>query len=154
MIWGARPVKRFQFRLEPLLGYRKMLKEQAQLELAKATDEMKQEQRCLADLKCQQADAMALFRKTQSKTVSIDELKSFHYFFDRKRKDICLQNERLEQAAEKRTKCIRILEEAAKNCEVVERLKTKRLAEFKTEVLSEEQKFLDEIGTQNFVRRN
>lgn len=131
-----------------------MLKEQAQLELAKAMDEMKIAQHRLADLKSQQADAMALFRQRQSKAVSIDELKSFHYFFDKKREDICSQNEKIEKIVQKRNECRKTLEQAAKNCEVVEKLKAKRLAQFQAEVLREEQKLLDEIGIQNFVRRN
>lgn len=146
-------VKRFQFRLEPLLKYRKIIKEQAQLELAKAVDEMRREQCRLVDIKAQLAEAMTLLRQRQGKTIFIDELASFHYFFDNKRNDIRVQQEKIAQIAQKRNECRKALEQAAKNCEIVEKLKGKCLLQFRTAMLHEEQKFLDEIGTQNFVRR-
>jgi flagellar FliJ protein len=60
----------------------------------------------------------------------------------------------VESADHKRRECIVLLEEAARKRKLVEKLKEKRLAQYQAEALLVEQKLLDELGLQAFVRNS
>lgn len=142
----------FQFRLETLLKFRRMQEEQAQIKLAEATAQYVAERERLAALEGVLADHVADYRRTLAEPVTVAVLKMFRDYTDKLKGDISLQHVRVESAAQRRQECLTALEEAARARKLVEKLREKRLAQYQAEALLEEQKLLDELGLQAFVR--
>lgn len=147
-------MKRFQFRLETLLKCRRMQKEQAQLKVAQAVQNLLEERERLVDMKKVLNENIGIFRDTQAQMMTIGTLKSYQSYFDKIRENIKIQNGRIDEAQIVQQKCLAELQKAVKSCEVVEKLKAKRMLQYQAEALNEEQKFLDELGLQIYVRRN
>jgi flagellar FliJ protein len=144
----------FQFRLETLLKVRRMKEEQAEIRLAEATAALVAEQGRLTALESAMADHVADYRRALGEPVAVATLKTFRDFNDKLKGDIDHQQVRVENAAQERRKCLTILEEAARDRKLVEKLREKRLAQYRAEAQREEQKLLDELGLQAFSRNS
>lgn len=147
-------MKKFEFRLEALLRYRQMQKEQAQLKFAEVSQKLREEQEKLVRLEYALNENITAFCNSQTKNLTIDLFRSYQDYFDKIRESIKIQSARVEEASVIQQGCLNELQNAVKNCEAVEKLKVKRFLQYQITALNEEQKFLDEIGLQNFVRRN
>ena len=84
--------------------------------------------------------------------IKIGRLMSFNRFFGWKRQQIEEQQQVILQANAVRQKALKVLMEQMSALKSIEKLREKRLAEYKAEVLQEEQKMLDEIGLQLTMR--
>jgi flagellar FliJ protein len=142
----------FRFRLEALLKFRKLKKEQAQIEFMQAASRLAAEKEKLQQLERKLADNIDAFRTCQNGPVNVENLKVFQYYFDKIKKDIIVQQDGINKAFEDQQQCMRVLEAAVKQCKVVESYREKRLLQYNAEVLCEEQKQLDEIGLQIYAR--
>lgn len=148
-------MRQFHFRLETLLNYRRLIEKQSQIFLAQATNRLLEEQRAYDELEKKKADSTANFCACQrQRTVNVEILKTFQFFHDKINRDISNQRQRVNEAVQIREERIRALEEAATKRSIVENLKMKHLAQYKNEILKEEQKSLDEVGIQRFLRGN
>ncbi|WP_371371260.1 flagellar export protein FliJ [Sporomusa aerivorans] len=145
-------MKKFHFRLETLLKFRKMQEEQAQIKLAEANTRLQQEKAILADFEAQLLNTLVLLGKEQETSLTIDTLKSYSLYIDKIKRDIATQQERVEKAVAEHQECLRAMEFAMKQRKLVDNLKDKRLQQYNEELLQEEQKILDELGTQAFMR--
>lgn len=145
-------MKRFQFRLETLLKFRKMEEEQAQIKLTEANIRLYKEQELLQQLQNQLTACLELLSREQTASPTIETLKTFSYYIDKTKRDIVGQQEQIVKAEAHRQECLAVLEEAVKQRKLVDNLREKRLEQYNREVLQEEQKVLDELGTQAFMR--
>ena len=145
-------MKPFRFRLETLLDFRKIQKEQAQVVFLKANDQLRREKQLLADFKDKLADNMELLRVSQQQSLSIEKLKFFQYYFDKINNDIVKQKESIVQANQYCQECLQNLAEAEKNHKIVEKFREKKLQNYQIEAINEEQKLLDEIGLQIYTK--
>ncbi|MCE5284788.1 MAG: flagellar export protein FliJ [Pelosinus sp.] len=147
-------MQRFQFRLETLLKYRAMLQEQAQVKFAEALQKLQAEQEKLAGLNNKLSDSLQVFceKQTRHELVKAQEFQMFSNFFAQMKTMIALQQEKVNTAEAYRYECLLALEDAVKNCKLVERLKEKRLLEYRALLLQEEQKQLDEMASQRYVK--
>ena len=139
-------MRSFKFRLETLLKFRKMQKEQVQIAFWKATNQFRIEKEFLVELEGKLEENMSLLRSYQQQSLEIETFKSFQYYFDKMKKDISMQKESVIKADEYRKECLLALEEAVKNHKVVEKYREKKLQQFQIELIKEEQKLLDETG--------
>lgn len=145
-------MKPFRFRLETLLEFRKMQKEQSQIIFLKATNQLRIEQEVLVELEGKLTENMQLLRVSQQQSLTVEKLKFFQYYFDKINKDIIKQNEFIMQAKEHCEECLQKLAEAEKNHKIVEKFREKKLQNYQIEAIQEEQKLLDEIGLQIYTR--
>jgi len=145
-------MKQFKFQLEALLRMRRMQKDEAQMRLAQATSQYHIELAALQNLQSEQKNLMDLFRANQVKKQTVDTLKNYYYYFDKLNINIAAQQEQVEIAEQYRCTCLAALEAATTNHKLVEKLKEKRLDEYRAEVLQQDQKMLDELGMQVFMR--
>lgn len=150
----VKDVRPFHFRLETLLKYRRLLEGQAQIKLAQATAEYMAEHDRLAALRSELQNQEARFREESQKPLTIAAFKIFQQYHDKLDRDISQQLVKVQTADTKRRECIAALEEAVKARKLVEKLREKRLAQYHAENLQEEQKVLDELGLQAFVRNS
>lgn len=142
----------FKFRLETLLKFRKMQKEQAQITFWQATNQFRIEKEKLNSLQGKLLENINLLRTFQQRLLSVETFKSFQYYFDKMKEEIHKQEESVRSADEYRQNCLSILEDSMKNCKVVEKFREKKFQNYQVELIKEEQKMLDEIGLQLYVR--
>jgi len=145
-------VKKFRFRLETLLKFRKMEEEQAQIKMADANIRLFKEQDLLSQFQNQLLLSLDLLSKEQSGSPTIETLKTFSYYIDKIKSDIVSQHGQVAKAEVYRQECLTALEAAIKQRKLVDNLREKRLEQYNAEGLLEEQKRLDELGTQAYMR--
>jgi flagellar FliJ protein len=142
----------FKFRLETLLKFRKMQKEEAQIAFWQATKQFQIEKEELARLQGKLLENISLLRTFQQQMLSIETFKTFQYYFDKIKEEIHRQEGSVKRADEYRQKCLNKLEEVVKNHKVVEKFREKKFQKYQIDLIKEEQKMLDEIGLQLYVR--
>lgn len=149
-------MQRFQFRLETLLKFRGMQQEAAQVKFAEALHKLQIEQEKLTELDTQLTESLALFCEKQDRheLVNIEDFQMFSNFFEQVKLMIRAQQERVSVAEAFRYECLLALEDAVKSYKLVERLKEKRLLEYRVQFLQEEQKQLDEMASQRYAKGN
>lgn len=145
-------MKPFRFRLEKLLEFRKTHKEQSQIAFLQATHQLRIEKEVSAELEGKLSGNIALLHSQQQQSLSIEILKSFRYYIDKISDDINKQNLLVMQAEEHRQQCLCVLAEAEKKHKVVEKYREKKLQHYQEDAIKEEQKVLDEIGLQIFIK--
>ena len=145
-------MKKFRFRLETLLKFRKMEEEQAQIKMADANIRLFKEQDLLSQFQNQLLLSLDLLSKEQSGSPTIETLKTFSYYIDKIKSDIVSQHGQVAKAEVYRQECLTALEAAIKQRKLVDNLREKRLEQYNAEGLLEEQKRLDELGTQAYMR--
>lgn len=147
-------MKRFHFKLQKLLDYRKIREEQAQAEFAKATRVFLLEKEKLRRLEQTLTETFDLFKAEQGKPSSLMMLKMFQDYIDRTREEIRHQAVQVAAAADRRQRCLRLFEEASRRRKVVENLREKKLQQHIEEMLKEEQTFLDDLAGQRYIRNS
>ena len=146
-------MKKFRFRLDTLLKFRQMQEEQAQVKLAGATEALHKEQARLVGYQDSLAANLVLFSRQQSAgSVPVETLKTFSDYTDTINRMISDQQIQVAKAASFRQECLTELENAMQQRKLVSNLKEKCLHQYREELLQEEQKVLDELGTQAFGR--
>lgn len=145
-------LKRFRFRLEALLNFRKMQKEQAQAQYAAASNRLRMEQQTLLELQQRLSAGFTFLRENLQIRICIDTL--CNGYIDRLQQNIELQQGKIRQAENHRQECLQALQDAENKLTIVEKLRDKRLEQYRNELLHEEQKLIDEIGMQMYIRGN
>ena len=146
-------MKQFKFQLETLLRMRRLQQEEAQMQLVQATRRYQTELTALERLENEQKAQIVQFRAEQSKRQTIDTLKNYYFYFDKLNVSVTVQQGQVEAAEQQRCNCFAELAAATTKLKLVEKLKEKRLAEYKAEMLQQDQKLLDELGMQVFMRK-
>ena len=145
-------MKPFRFRLETLLNFRKIQKEEAQIAFLQASNELRTEKEKLADFKARLVENIILLQELQQQALSIEMFKSFQYYFDKINIDIIQQSQVILKKEEHCRLCLQALAEAERNYKIVEKFREKKIAHYHFEAMAEEQKILDEIGLQIYTR--
>ena len=145
-------MQRFQFRLEALMKYRKLLTEQFQAELGRATAKWQIELALLTTHIENNQNLENNLRDLQQKPVSVASLITCHMYGKRLKEMIKQQQESVHNAERHCDICREHLSEALKRQKLVEKIKEKRWLQYSEEQLQQEQKQLDEIGLQLYVR--
>ena len=147
-------MRRFQFKLQRLLEFRKIREEQAQAEFAKATRVFLHEKERMKILQETLTDTFNILKAQQEKSGPPIMLKMFQEYIDTTREGIRLQASKVAAAGEYRQKCLKAFEEASRRRKAVDNLRERRLQQYQEEVLLEEQGFLDELAGQRYIRES
>ena len=142
-------MKKFRFKLETLLKVTRMNKEKAQVALATATKEV-EEARAVLQVYLGHRDYDEL--TGEGKTISLGRLMTFNSFFNWKREQIEAQQHTIMEKQAVRQQKMHELIAVMNKLKSIEQLREKRLQQYMSEALQEEQKQLDEIGGQLFFR--
>ncbi len=145
-------MKRFQFRLQALLNYKKHLEEMARQEMAKAVARVNICEERIQALVKERRDAADSLEKRVEKGMESGEFKRYHGFIAAMDQMLVAQKktkQRLEkELSEKRS----MLAKRTIDKRAMERLREKRAEEYTKEMLQEEQKALDEVASLKRVR--
>ena len=147
-------MKKFKFQLETLLRVTRSKKEDAEVAFANASraleDKRAHMQLLLEEMQRGQREFENITQ--EGKRVTVGRLMDFHSFFQWKREQIEMQQQLILQAKAERQKRLKELMEVMSYLKSIEQLREKRLQEYKDAALHEEQKMLDEIGLQLYMR--
>ncbi len=147
-------MKKFRFQLETLLKVTRMQKDRAEVAFAEVSRRLEEERQQLRQYleEMQQGhkdyeDIIAAHRMT------VGTLMTYNSFFDWKRRQIEAQQEQIIQTKAEQQKKLKELMEIMNELKSIEQLKEKRRQEYIDEMLAEEQKMLDEIGLNLYMRK-
>lgn len=146
-------MKKFKFQLEALRKVTQMKKEQAEVELAKASKLLQEQLANREKLKQEMEDGLADYdRLTKAARINVGTLMTYNSFFAWKREQLQLQDTDIAQSEAIRSQRLQELIEIANKLKAIEQLKQKKREEFQQEQFLAEQKELDEIGLQIYTR--
>ncbi|MDO4204734.1 MAG: flagellar export protein FliJ [Selenomonadaceae bacterium] len=147
-------MKKFRFQLETLLKVTRMQKDRAEVAFAEVSRRLEEERQQLR----QYLEEMQQGHKDYddiiaARRMTVGTLMTYNSFFDWKRRQIEAQQEQIIQTKAEQQKKLRELMEVMNELKSIEQLKEKRRREYIEEMLAEEQKMLDEIGLNLYMRQ-
>jgi flagellar FliJ protein len=147
--------KRFQFRLEQVLNLRKQMEEVRIRELSLAQGQLLKIEESLRAHAAEELDFLGKYGEFEKNgQFNVDQIMAFCDFKDwllRQEKEYRRrEREWLKEVEKRRQEVVK----ASRARRLLESLKEKQLKTHSQEVLGEEQRFLDEISSIAFVRRN
>ncbi len=143
-------MKKFVFKLQKVLDLREFEKKQAQIELGKATAQVNLIQEKLNAVASQkvnlanqmkEADGLQNYYACQQYTIFLDKKKE-EFFEEMAKAELVLEEKR------------KIFLEASTNVKVMEKLKEKKLSDWKKEKSKEEEKEVEELVAAKFGQRS
>ncbi len=146
-------MKKFSYRLEPLLRYRSNLEEIERNELFRLAADLRRELDQLRKLQGKNHDTVVELAKKKMENTDQPEIGWFYAYLDRLRHEmqqIRKSIARLEAQIEKQKLAVI---EASKRRKILDALKTKKEKEFLARVEKEEQKSVDEIVVIRFPHK-
>ena len=147
-------MKKFKFQLETLLKVTRRKKDDAEMKFAEVTRRLeqckKQLEILLQEMKRGQEEYTEL--TGEGKRVTIGVIMTYNAFFNWKRQQIEEHQQLILKTTQERQKKLKGLMDLMTYLKSIEQLKEKGLREYNEELLFEEQKMLDEIGLQLYVR--
>ena len=137
-------MKKFRFRLERVLQYRQVVRQEKKRELALKIAQLREAEKRMEELRqAQIANALP-----ESRAVNLDEFMLRGRYAARLKEDIEKQQEVMAIAQRQVEEAREVYVEAAKEAKTLEMLKEKRKTEYEEYQNKEEDKILDEMATQ------
>ena len=138
-------VRKFDFRLKPVLKHREIIEEQAAAKKATAQEEYRHNHDCLSDAR----DKLAGVIQDEQALNPFDMFSRLAYC-DYMTGEIKRREITLNRSQKKLEKCSSNLVKAMQERSVIERLREKQLQAYNFDVLSTEQKEADEIAVRQY----
>ena len=144
----------YEFKLEALRRFRQFEEDRLQKELAEAQQVAEQAQELLkANMALRQKTEHEFCKSSQSGEASASQAAMYRAYLQRLAGEIIVRHQQV-QSAEKECKKVRdALLDAMKRRKALDRLKEKGERAFMAELNSQEQKFINEMAIQRFVRK-
>ncbi len=148
-------MKKFRFKLETLLGVTRRKKEDAERAFAAATRAVEEERARLATYmeEMQKAQREYTEQTKEGKRISVGRLMTYTSYVNWKRRQIEEQQQYILHLQDERQKRLKELLTLMSKLKSIEQLKEKRWKQYQEELLFEENKLLDEIGLQLYMRK-
>jgi len=145
-------VARFSFRLDPLLRLRRRAEEDAKVALGKAVAREEKAREVLERLQAELEESIADQRRAREGDIWIEgQLLSMGWNAGRKT-EIAAQQERIAEAARKVAEARGALVEARRGVQILEKLRDRRLEQWKLSEKRREQATLSDIAAQRWMR--
>ncbi|MBQ9615835.1 MAG: flagellar export protein FliJ [Selenomonadaceae bacterium] len=147
-------MKKFKFQLETLLKVTRMKKEDAEVKFAEVSRRLEEQRARLTQLLEEMQRGQREYEELsgEGKTLTVGRIMTFNSFFNWKRMQIEEQQKLILKTREEKQRALKELMDVMSYLKSIEQLKEKRLQEYKDLMLFEEQKMLDEIGLQLYMR--
>ncbi len=147
-------MKKFKFQLETLLKVTRMKKEDAEVKFAEVSRRLEEQRARLTQLLEEMQRGQREYEELsgEGKTLTVGRIMTYNSFFNWKRMQIEDQQKLILKTREEKQRALKELMDVMSYLKSIEQLKEKRLQEYKDLMLFEEQKMLDEIGLQLYMR--
>jgi len=143
-------VKKFRFRLERVLQYRQMVKDERIKALLEKNAELHEANKKLEELQA----AVLMNKVAENATLAAHEIELVAQYSQRLREQIEHQNKTVAEAENAVLEARDNYISASKDSESLEKLKNRKHDEYEDYLLKEEGKFLDELSTQRIGYQN
>jgi flagellar FliJ protein len=147
-------MKKFAFRLETLLHYRKNLEEKEQAVLFQLVSRLQRESNHLQDLQAKHQETLKELTQMRAEGAVYGETSWFYLYLDRLRFEMRRSSERIRQLEQDIQEQKAVLVEAQKKKKILDSLKTKEKKAFISAVDKQEQKAVDEIVVVRFPHKH
>jgi len=145
-------VKQFDFKLEPVLAYRRLIEDGEEEKLRGIQAAILKTQQTRENLDTQiELCGKNLDQRSQG-PIDMDEIRTVTRYLDKLREELVRTSQTLQKLEQDRKAQLATLLDARKDREVVEKLREDRLSDYKKETKAIEQKLLDELSTTKFGR--
>ena len=147
-------MKKFKFQLETLLKVTRRKKEDAEVKFAEVSRRLEEQRARLTQLLEEMQRGQREYEELsgEGKTLTVGRIMTYNSFFNWKRMQIEEQQKLILKTREEKQRALKELMDVMSYLKSIEQLKEKRLQEYKDLMLFEEQKMLDEIGLQLYMR--
>jgi len=143
-------MKRFTFNLQKVLDLRNFEMEQAELELGKANAEVNRIQKQLDAVASQRVNVSKQIEGTKDFTLYSNANQYFR-FLDKKKEQFLEEIAQANLVADEKRE---VLKEKMQKVKVLEKLKEKKITEWKKESLKEEELSMDDVVTAKYNQKN
>jgi flagellar FliJ protein len=147
-------VKQFNFQLEPVLAYRRLIEDGEEEKLRGIQAAILKTQQTREDLGTQIELCGKNLEERSHGAIDMDEIRSVTRYLDKLREELVRTSQTLQKLEQDRKSQLATLLEARKDREVVEKLREDRLSDYRKETKAVEQKLLDELSVTQFGRIN
>ncbi len=147
-------MKKFAFRLETLLRYRKNLEEKEQAELFQLLARLRREQNHLKDLQLKHQEVLVDLTEHRSNGADYAETSWFYIYLDRLRFEMRRSAERINRLEQDVQNQKVVLIEASKKKKILDSLKTRQAKSHLAASEKLEQKLSDDLVVVRFPRKN
>jgi len=145
---------KFTFKLQPMLSLKKQLEDQLKNELGKAIQKLEYEKNRLINIENEREEQINLIYKESTQGIVVEKLKEYSIYLSFLKDKLEAQKENVNYAQKNVDKYREQLVKAVQEREMLDKLKEKKLEEYKEEVNREEQKLNDEIISYNFNKNS
>jgi len=146
-------MKKFSFRLDRLLNYRRYLEKQAQKDLFSARHEAVRRQKALKRLIEKRTEREKRFREERDKGMEVSWYRIYQSFFQKSDHDLELARIRLEKGEERVRSRVDKLEKMTVRKKTLEVLKDIQYQKYRKALGREEQKVMDETAVMGRNRK-
>ncbi len=140
-------MKRFDFKLDKVLGYRGVIEKQRKRAFAEAQRAIAAQREQIMIIEAELKKQMAELRARCVANVDVKDVAARRLYTSYLLSALTLANETLRSLRARLEERRRELVEASKQKKVLERVRERRFADYMYEADREEQKFIDELGT-------
>ncbi|RKY03911.1 flagellar export protein FliJ [Candidatus Poribacteria bacterium] len=145
-------MRRFSFRLEPVLRYRRMIEEMRKMELAAARAEYDLARARLEEVVRRREELEGVLRRREAEGLSAAEAQLYLGYLAALRDLEAARREELKRAEEKLEMARNRLLSSRRDRRAVEILRERELERFKAEMRREELKLIDEVSNNKTAR--
>lgn len=146
-------MKKFKFQLEAVLKVTKLKKERAEIAFAEAMDFLYKQEALLKQYQDELDKSYDDYNEIAMRgSINAGLLIMYSNYFEHMKSSIIRQEQTVIQAEQTKQEKLKALQYEMSRLESIEKLKEKRWQEYWAEAMAEEQKNLDEIGLQIYVR--
>ncbi|WP_041667333.1 flagellar export protein FliJ [Acetohalobium arabaticum] len=139
--------------MEKVLDYRQQEEDMIQQELTKIQSVLKKEKEKLNKLVTNKCEIQTKLKEKESNGINLQQAVMYRDHLEVLAAEIEEQKQVVAQIKEEFEKCRSRLLDKTKECKMLNKLKERQFANYKEEFLKEEQKNIDELATNNFIRQ-
>lgn len=143
-------MKKFKFKLEKVLDYRRQEKGVIQEELAQIQKEFSEAEDKLNELLSNKKELQLKLKEKEKHDIDLQQAMSHRDYLEVLKVKIEEQRKIVNQLQRELNECRQKLLEKRKECKTLSKLKEKQFADYRREFLKKEQEKIDELATNNF----
>jgi flagellar FliJ protein len=145
-------MRRFNFKLEPVLRYRGMIEEQRKMDFAREAASYERALKALEDIRNRIGEVEREFRSKNAEGMTAAEARIYLYYLSSLREIERIRHEEFEAASRKMEEARVKLMRARRDRKIIETLKDRAFELYREEVKRGERKLIDEVSANKVAR--
>ncbi|MGM0471507.1 MAG: flagellar export protein FliJ [Bacillota bacterium] len=147
-------MQEFEFKLDKVLEYNQQEEDMIQQRLAQIRSKLQETQEKLQRLINTKSEIQAELRENETKGVNVQQAVMYRNYLEELNLQINQQRQVVSQIEERFKQCRQELLEKTKDCQMLDKLKEREYQAHRQENFKKEQKIIDELATNCYLRHN